>query len=216
MSSWWLAPSWALWFDTHYNVDAFFLVRGGLTYAFDKGPSVTGGYAFLLLNPDFERHEHRAWGQVFIPWHLNDRWSLSERLRMDFRFLESLDGGRVTSGYDFVFRTRLQTALTRRFAPTRFGEPSLQLAHELLLNAAASPGRDVVDQNRVTLSVGLTLKHLTVRVGYMNRYFPNARGGDGRFEHAAILWFTQSIDLSSRKGLRKQDEYDDYPEYGGE
>jgi hypothetical protein len=90
LSSWWLNPSWALWFDTHYNVDSFFLARGGLTHAFDAGPSVTAGYAFLLLNPSFERHERRPWAQGFAPLRMNDRWSLSGRFRMDFRFLDSL------------------------------------------------------------------------------------------------------------------------------
>ncbi len=53
----------------------------------------------------------------------------------------------------------------------------------------------------------------------MNRYLPNARGGDGLQEHAAILWFTQSIDLGDRmqqwKAPQPKYDYEDYPEYGG-
>jgi hypothetical protein len=215
MSSWWIDPSWALWFDTHYNVDTFFLLRGGLTHAFDAGPTVTGGYAFLLLNPDLERHEHRPWAQVFLPYRLNDDWSLSGRFRMDFRFLESLENGKVASGYDFVFRTRWQTTLTRWLSPVRLGQPLVQLSHEILLDAAASPERPVVDQNRLSLLFGLEMKHVTVRLGYMNRWLPNARSGNGLVEHAAILWFTHSVDLGKRRRPPEQVDYDDYPEYGG-
>ena len=75
-----------------------------------------------------------------------------------------------------------------------------------------------MDQNRVSLMLGLVMKRLTVRVGYMNRYLPNARGGDGLDEHAAIIWFTQRVDLSKRRlpnrGTKRVDN-DDYPEYGG-
>lgn len=215
MSSWWLDPKWGLWFDTHYNVDSFFLVRGGVSHAFDRGPVVTGGYAFLLLNPSFRRHEHRPWAQVFMPFRLNDRWSVSGRFRMDFRFQDSLEDGEVTSGHDFSFRTRWQTTLTRRFAPMRLGQPFVQLSHELLLNAAASPGLPVLDQNRVSLLFGLETKHLTVRAGYMNRYLPHARGGNGLAEHAALLWFSQSVDLSEGRRRATQVDYEDYPEYGG-
>jgi hypothetical protein len=218
MSSWWLDPSWALWFDTHYNLDTFFLLRGGITHAFEAGPTVTTGYAWLLLNPEFEREEHRPWAQVFVPIPLNDDWSLSGRFRMDFRFLDSVENGEVTNGTDFAFRTRFQTTLTRRFAPIRWGKPFAQLSHELLLNAASDPHRDVLDQNRVSLLFGLETKWVTIRTGYMNRYLPSARGGNGLDEHSFIVWFTQRINLREKKQQLKQKlkiDYDDYPEYGG-
>ena len=51
----------------------------------------------------------------------------------------------------------------------------------------------------ISLLFGLEMESLTVRVGYMNRYLPNAWGGDGLLEHAAILWFSQSIDLAEQR-----------------
>lgn len=221
MSTWWVDPNWSLWFDSHYNLDTFFMARGGLTHVFDAGPSVTGGYAFLLLNPSFERHEHRPWAQVFAPWRINDLWSLSGRLRMDFRLLQSVEDGEIEDDWDFVFRPRVQGTLTRNFEAIRFGEPFAQLSYELLLNAASDPHREVVDQSRVSLLFGLRMEHVTVRVGYMNRYLPHSRG-DGLVEHAALLWFTQSFDFVKRRRLARRAEkpeypdYDDYPEYGGE
>ena len=215
MSTWWVDPSWGIWFDTHYNVDTFFVLRGGISHRFEAGPVVTGGYAFLLLNPNFERHEHRPWGQVFYPYWRNEKWSLTGRLRVDLRFLDSLEHGEITSDTDFIFRPRLQTNLTRRFAPTRFGVPMVSAHHEILFNAATSNlDRDVLDQNRVSLLFGLDMSYITVRVGYMNRWLPNANAGDGRFEHAAIVWFSQAIDLW-KKGKARKPEGEEYPEYGG-
>ncbi|MDJ0850717.1 MAG: DUF2490 domain-containing protein [Myxococcota bacterium] len=216
MSSWWLDERWGLWFDTHYNVDTFFVARGGLSHRFEKGPTVTGGYAFLLLNPDFDRHEHRPWWQIFYPYRFDDNWSISGRLRMDFRFLEKLEDGRVTSGHEFVWRPRIQSSVMRRLSPIRAGRPFLQFSHELLINGAVTDGRKVLDQNRLSLLWGLETKWVTLRVGYMHRWLPNARGGDGQHEHAAIVWFTQSTDLPRRvRGRRFKMEGEDNPEFGG-
>jgi hypothetical protein len=216
MSSWWVDPNWALWFDTHYNLDTFFVGRIGVTRRLEAGPTVTGGYAFLLLNPDFERYEHRAWGQIFLPVRFDDRWSVSGRFRVDLRWLESLEDGRITDSWDFRFRPRWQTTFTRRFKPISIGQPLAQFAHEILINAASSTDLDVLDQNRFSLLFGVEMPHVTVRVGYMNRWLPNARGGDGRMEHAALLWFTQSVELFEKKRGYKEPEYDmeDYPEMG--
>ncbi len=215
MSTWWLDESHGIWFDTHYNVDTFFLVRGGLTRRFLGGASVTGGYAFLLLNPDFDRHEHRPWGQVFVPYEFNDRWSVSGRVRMDFRILDKVEGGRVRSGHEFVWRPRINSSVTRRFPRMRLGQPFLQASHELLINGAVTDGRKVLDQNRFSLMSGLETKWVTLRMGYMHRWLPNARGGDGKHEHAAILWFTQSVDVRKIGRKRRKVDYENFPEYGG-
>lgn len=213
MSSWWFGPSRAIWFDTHYNVDSFFMLRGGLTHALDVGATVTAGYAFVLLNPDLSRHEHRPWAQAFAPFRLSDAWSVSGRLRLDFRFRQNLDDGLVTSGYDFTLRTRLQATVTRRFKPTRYGEPLIQLADELLLNAFADPADGTVDQNRLSLLAGLEMERLTIRIGYMNRYLPNSLAGAGLVEHNLIVWFTHTVNIG-RWTRRQQPDYDDYPERG--
>lgn len=217
MSTWWVDPSWGIWFDTHYNVDAFFVVRGGLSYRFKAGPVLTGGYAFLLLNPDFLRHEHRPWTQVFYPYWSNKDWSVTGRLRLDFRFLEKVQNGQVTSGTDFIFRPRLQTNVTRHFAPNRLGVWLASLNHEILFNAATNLDLKPLDQNRVSFLIGLEMKYLTVRVGYMNRWLPNADAGAGRLEHAALLWFSQSIALYKRRKKVEDEALEpvEYPEAGG-
>jgi hypothetical protein len=207
MSSWWVDESWALWFDTHYNTDSFFVARGGVTRAFRSGPSVTGGYAFLLINPDLERQEHRAWAQVVTPYRFNDRWRFSLRTRLDFRFQQSLSQGLIVDGWDFTFRPRFQFAFTRSLPGIRWGEPFVQLADEVLVNLGSTDVPVGLDQNRVSLMFGLDFGDVTVRVGYMNRYIPSRSGRD-TFEHGLTLWFTHSVDLG--RGQQEQ-----VPEAGG-
>ena len=208
MGSMWLDPQWALWFDTHYNLDSFWVIRGGLTRTFESGVSVTGGYAYLQTNPHLDRQEHRPWAQAVIPLRLSDNWSFSQRMRTDFRIQQSLESGRIASGWDFTFRARFQSALTYRLPPLRFGQPILQLADEVLLDLGSTSEPVGLDQNRASLMFGIEFDSLTVRVGYMNRFIPGSSRLVDTFEHAAVLWFTHSIDLG--KGAGKQ-----VPESGG-
>lgn len=208
MSSWWIDEEWAIWFDTHYNTDAFFVVRGGLTRAFESGGGVTGGYAFLLVNPDLERQEHRAWGQAVLPFEINDKWRFSQRTRLDFRFQQSLEQGRIVDGWDFTFRPRFQFAFTRSLPTVRWGKPFVQVADEVLANLGSTSLPVGLDQNRVSLMLGIDLGSVTVRMGYMNRYIPSKTGGADVFEHGLTLWFTQSVSLG-------RGETDLVPEGGG-
>jgi hypothetical protein len=208
MSSLWLDPRWALWFDTHYNLDSFWVIRGGLTRAFESGASVTGGYAYLLTNPHLQRQEHRPWAQAVIPLRLSDNWRFSQRVRTDFRVQQSLESGRIASGWDFTFRARFQSTLTYRLPPLRFGQPILQIGDEVLLDLGSTSESVGLDQNRASLMLGIEFDNLTVRVGYMNRFIPGGSGLVDTLEHAAVLWFTHSIDLGM--GAGKQ-----VPESGG-
>lgn len=210
MSSWWLDPQWALWFDTHLNTQAFYVLRGGVTRAFEAGPSVTGGYAFLLLNPDFERQEHRPWAQVAWPLRLNDDWSFSQRLRTDFRVQQSVDAGEITSGWDFTFRARYQSTFTYRFPKVRIGTPIAQVGNEVLVDLGSTEEDVGLDQNRASAMLGIELASLTVRVGYMDRYLPGRAGSAGTHEHNAVVWFTHHIDLDLDQGAPRE-----APESGG-
>lgn len=210
MSTWWLHPNWALWFDAHYNTRAFAVLRGGVTYAFDAGPRVTAGFAYLRLDTSegyLDRNEYRPWAQVVLPWRFAENWRFSHRLRTDFRWRENVEGGRVVSGFDFTFRARWQNVLTYDLPPIRLGKPFLQVASEVLVDFAKEESAALLDQNRASGFVGLNLGDVTVRVGYMNRWLAGPRV----HEHSGIIWFTHSIDL--RKKRRK--DTPEVPEYGG-
>jgi hypothetical protein len=201
MSAWFVAPKWSIWFDTHYNVRAFFVLRGGMTYNFHEGPRLTAGYAHLLLDPGnggLTRNELRPWAQLVFPFSFDDHWSFSQRLRFDFRFRENVDAGEVTDGYGFTFRLRSQSALSYWFTPPARVRPFLQAADEILVNLAGEVGPNYMDQNRISLMTGVKIGPYTFRAGYMNRFLPGSSGINRVFEHNAIVWMNYVFQRPSK------------------
>ncbi|RLB56296.1 MAG: hypothetical protein DRJ42_03765 [Deltaproteobacteria bacterium] len=194
-----ITPNWAIWFDTHYNHGAFFVLRGGLVYNIENGPGLTAGYAHLLLDPgdgSLDRNEHRPWAQAVFPFRISDEWGFSQRIRSDFRFRESVAGGKVVNGWDFTVRLRWQSALTYWFPDLDVGRFFVQVADEVLINFGPDAGPNHLDQNRLSLLLGMKMGRLTVRVGYMDRWIPGATGMTAIHEHAALLWFNHLIPVS--------------------
>lgn len=194
-----VTPKWGIWFDTHYNPRAFFVVRGGLSYNLDWGPGFTAGYAFLLTDPgdgSLTRHEHRPWAQMVFPIRFSDEWGFSQRVRSDFRFQESVEDSVAIGGWDFTVRLRWQTALTYWLPEMSFGRFLVQIADEVLVNFGPSAGPNLLDQNRASLLFGVKVGRVTIRAGYMNRFIPGASGTMPVHEHAAILWLNHIIPVA--------------------
>lgn len=184
-----LSGPWALWFDTHYDHRAFFVLRPGVTYKFPSGPSVTGGYAYVLTdagNGSLERQEHRPWAQIVFPTKFGDDWGFSERLRAEVRARQRVESGSIVDGWIAVPRFRAQTALTYTFAKASYGQWFLQPAVEILVNAGDSVGRNFLDQTRASLMLGLQTPSVTIRVGYMDRFVPATT--PPTHEHDFVLW----------------------------
>jgi hypothetical protein len=189
MTDWQLRGPWSLWFDTHYNSRAFFVLRPGVTFKFASGPSATVGYAYVLTDPgdgSLSRQEHRPWAQMVFPAKFGDDWSFSERLRTELRVRERIESGSVVDGWIAVPRFRAQTAFTYSLVRTSYGDWFLQPAVELLVNAGDSVGRNFLDQARASLMLGLQTKTFTVRVGYMDRFIPSTT--PPTHEHDFVVW----------------------------
>lgn len=200
MSTWFVAERWSVWFDTHYNERAFYVLRGGLSHHFDAGPTVTAGYAHLWTDPGngtLSRNEHRPWAQVVFPVRYTDRWAFSERVRWDVRVRESIAEGRVSDGFDVTNRLRLQTVLTHWFPERSFGRFLLQVANESLVNFGPDVGPNRLDQNRVSVLFGIRSGGMTFRVGYMDRFLPGTSGRAPTHEHAALFWVTHVVRLGN-------------------
>ena len=193
-----IAPYQSIWFDTHYNAAAFFVLRGGLTQGFNAGPRVTAGYAFLLTDPGsgaLERKEHRPWAQVFVPVKLSDTWRFSQRIRYDHRIQQNIAGGEVVDGWSTNNRLRFQSVFSYYLSECSIGQPLLQLADEVLFDLGPDAGPNYLDQNRLSFLVGLQTGSLTFRAGYMWRFIPGRTGNNITNEHALILWVNHSLDL---------------------
>lgn len=188
-----LRGPWSFWFDVHYNTRAFFVVRPGLTYRFASGLALTGGYAYVLTDPGsggFTRDEHRPWVQGFLPFQLGGRFSASQRLRLELRIRERVEGGEVVSGWSEIMRLRSQTTLTYAAFDTSAGQIFLQTAIELLVNGGAEAGPNFLDQNRFSLMPGLRHDPVTLRIGYVLRFLPGSSGVSPVYEHDAVVWLS--------------------------
>ena len=195
MSSWWLSARRAIWLDAHFDHESFSVLRGGLTTVLKTGQPVTGGYAYVLTNPDLERREHRPWGQIVLPFPLSANWRFSQRIRGDLRIQQSVEDGQIVSGWDTTLRARFQSTFTYQLSPRAFGKPIIQLGDELLFNVASTAQPGGLDQNRASVMVGIEREKITYRLGYMNRYITGKGGSQDVVEHALVLWVTQAIDI---------------------
>jgi len=190
MTDWQLSGPWSIWFDTHYNTRSFLVLRGGLTHHFEIGPSVTLGYAHLWTRPGyFDRDEHRPWGQVFMPFAFSERWSLSQRLRLELRIRQRVLDDEVVAGWVNVLRWRSQTAVSHWLVRQPDGGGwFVQTALEMLANGGSNAGPNFLDQNRVSVMGGFRTGPFTVRLGYLDRFVPGSSGATPVHEHNAVLW----------------------------
>ena len=198
MSEWQLPSRWDLFFDSHFVPETFFVLRGGLTYRWETGPSITGGYARLWTDPgdgSLTRDEHRPWAQIFLPFRFSDTWSVSQRIRYDLRVRERVRNGEATDEWMVQQRLRFQTSATYWLAERPRGRGLVQLADEVLLNFGNEAGPNFLDQNRLSLMVGWVWKTWTFRVGYMDRFVPGPTGVNPYHQHLAVFWVNHVIRL---------------------
>lgn len=202
MSDWVLHPRWSIWLDAHYNVRAFGVIRAGLTHHFAAGPSLTAGYAQVWTEAGrgyLDRFEHRPWAQVVFPLRISTQWSFTERVRYDLRIRQNIADGHVTEGWGNYHRVRFQTAITYTLPEFPRGSLFFQLTNEVLFNVGALVGPNYLDQNRLSVLLGWTIRDATIRIGYMDRFSPGPRGTELTHEHGLLLWFNQKIELQRRR-----------------
>ncbi|HSC85868.1 MAG TPA: DUF2490 domain-containing protein [Polyangiaceae bacterium] len=213
MTDWQINRRWSIWFDTHYDNRAFFVLRPGLSYTFAAGPVLTGGYAYALTDPgdgSLTRQEHRPWAQLVLPAKFGDDWGFSERLRAELRFRQKTESGQIVDGWIAVPRFRAQTALTYSLVKASYGEWFLQPAIELLVNAGDQVGTNFLDQTRASLMVGFRRKPFTIRVGYMDRFLPSA--SPPMHEHDFLLWLNYAFEAAPAEAKADPAPVDPHPE----
>jgi hypothetical protein len=71
----------------------------------------------------------------------------------------------------------------------------VQAAEEVLINLGQEAGPNFLDQNRVSLLLGLRTGAVTILTGYMDRFVPGAAGTHPHHQHMAVLWESHSIKL---------------------
>ncbi|MGF1636994.1 MAG: DUF2490 domain-containing protein [Cyclobacteriaceae bacterium] len=202
MTSTRITEKFSWWNDFHYVPGGFFVARTGLTYHFPQRVNITGGYGFLELptgsiGKELKRREHRPWGQLVVSNPISDNWSNTMRIRYDARFRKNIENGEIVDGYTFNHRLRMMASFRKQFPqlkPKDDWMPFLSLADEILINFGKNIVYNHLDQNRVTVTLGMQHKSLTMQVGYMNRFVQLASGNQFIMNHTAVLWMTHSFD----------------------
>ena len=181
-----LSDKWGMhlgipWRRNHFFTDPQqIIIRPGINYYFNKQVSATIGYAFAESYPygSFSTpatfHEHRMWEQIQIKNELGKiEWTNRFRIEQRFQYLPVAYNNEYKEGAP-VYTNRVR--LFNRFSiPLKKGsivDKSFYVSgfDEVYINFGKNTGQNVLDQNRVSLSIGYQLpKAGRLEVGYLNQ-----------------------------------------------
>lgn len=199
MSSTQFAKNYSWWNDFHWVPGGFGVVRTGLTRHFSKG-SATAGLARLWLptpaSSVLNRREWRPWAQVQFILPIDNKHSITNRIRYDARFKQELRNGElVDNTYAFNHRVRFLLSFRRNLRTATHGwMPFVSLNNEVLLNFGQTVTFNTFDQNRVSLMLGIQQKNLQFQAGYMNRF---VQTGERQYiqNHTLVVWITHRFNV---------------------
>lgn len=174
------SPNWGMHLDVQFRANDNLerinqsLLRTGVQYFFRPNLHVTLGYAYVATYNasafDYFK-EHRIWQQMLYNHSLR-KANMTHRLRLEQRFVENLvsESGEYFKGHRLRYFNRTIVPLGKK-QPVK-AAPYLALQEEVFLNfAAADINKNVFDQNRLLLALGiLHQKHTRLEIGYMNQF----------------------------------------------
>jgi hypothetical protein len=179
------SPKWGMHLDMQFRMDEDAaranqtLLRTGLQYYPGKNTSITIGFADIhSYNKGLNAYvpEDRIWEQFLVNHPLSKRITMTERFRLEQRFVghlvsENNQINRLDDFYGNRFRYFNRT-LFNLTDPEKKNILYAALQDEVFLNFGASDiNPHVFDQNRLLLALGIwTGKHTRYEIGYMNQY----------------------------------------------
>lgn len=199
--NWWgiltsgqIAPNFALWMDSHFVNETFWIIRSGLTYQTDNGLwAITGGYAYLRLGAPFSegklvRPEHRPWGQVVYRVPGKGPFTASFRFRYDARFRANLGTATIAEGYTLNNRLRFNNSLRYNFRNAL--SPHFNFATSMLNETLVTVGPGPVSsalEHRVFTLLNFQKGAVTFSPGYIVR-FTNFTPSSVQLRHGFVVW----------------------------
>ncbi len=204
----------SLWADAHFVPGAFYVLRPGITLHMNDAIKVTAGYGFLGLSAgsltrELKRTEHRPWAQTVFSSPISEHWGFLHRIRYDGRFRRNISNNELADGFGFLNRLRFLVNFRYSLHPLRFGDdflPYVTFGNEILFNFGSGVVFNHLDQNRVTVGIGLSRKGVSAQLGYMNRYVQLAAGDRFVMNHTLIFWIFHSIDLRANHAAIPADD----------
>jgi len=186
--SWWMyfgnhriAEKWSLHTEYQFRRADFAaewqqsLTRIGLDYLMNENMTLTAGYGFIRTFPYGEQplpetfDEHRIWQTLTI--NQPGKWAnLSHRYRLEQRWLERFSTDEL-GGYMYLNRIRYRILINKAIKlnnePTKW---FATLSNEVFIGFGKNVAKNVVDQNRLAITLGYKFKQNTnLQIGYMNQ-----------------------------------------------
>lgn len=159
------------------------LLRLGLLYYLNNNFTIGFGYAFVKshnLNIEMYPQENRIWQQMIFNYKFSDNINISNRLRIEQRFIDNLRkvNNENVKYEDFVDnRIRLFNRIIFNLSDKSIAEnnsiiPYFALQNEVFINIPnKNYNSNYFDQNRIIMNLGLDYNKSTkLEIGYMNQY----------------------------------------------
>ncbi|MES2589250.1 MAG: DUF2490 domain-containing protein [Bacteroidota bacterium] len=187
------------------------LIRIGLDYYGENGIQYTAGYAWIDTyeygsQPVAKSFiEHRIWQQLILK-NKFDRIEFQHRYRTEQRFLENWvkdsDGNFKQDGFNFRQRVRYRFMATIPLSRKEMADNTLFLSlyDEVFIGFGKGIGKNVLDQNRISASLGWRFnKNFNVQLGYLNQYMIKTDGIKQERNHTLQFGITYNLDFRKAK-----------------
>ncbi|MFN8287213.1 MAG: DUF2490 domain-containing protein [Chitinophagales bacterium] len=189
------------------SVENQLLMRLHLHYRLHKHWDVAMGFGYFLVNtqnplkpsklfipevrPFIEATNSNAWG----------KWNLTNRLRIDERFVHKTEAGELAPGYNIStrFRYRLGVDFTL-LKSKKLHVLKLRFSNEVMVNIPMGVTKNIFDQNRAYLGLSYTPPGpITFEAGYMNLFQQRASLTDYFNRNIIRFSITHKVRFPERK-----------------
>lgn len=212
-----LSEKWGLHTEYQWRRSGFFqdwqqsLTRIGVDYYSKSGIQLSTGYAWILTFPygkqpvSYDFSEHRIWQQLIMKNKFS-RIDIQHRYRFEQRFLQlkQQNSSSEFENYGYIFRQRCRYRLMLNIPLNRKEMTDktlfLNLSDEIFLGFGKGIGKNILDQNRVSVGFGWSFSTLcNIQLGYLNQYLVKSDGVKIERNHTLLLGITYSMDFRKQQ-----------------
>lgn len=155
----------------HYKISKSSEVAFGFTYSLQdpQDPWATTKLTIPELRP-VQEYTYTNW--------ISNRFSLSQRLRLDERYIHKNDGQKLINGYNFNLRIRHRIQANFILNKNLHSKPTvLKIADELMINAGDNIVYNSFDQNRIYAGIEIPInRSYSAELGYMYWFQQKSNG----------------------------------------
>ncbi len=180
------------------------LLRVGVGYKLTKKIKTQIGYDWIRTFPygaqpiSHVTDEHRAWVHLNTKFQ-EKRFSFLQRLRFENRVIEQFDANLNKSGFVLKYRLRYKFGLVVPLNHSQLEDKTLfmNFNNEIFMNVINST--KYFDQNWFYTGFGWRFnKSISVKIGYLNQFFPKTDGIRIENNHTLKLDYIHSFDFSRK------------------